>query len=173
MNSKHTLLILGAIITGAMVFLSVNAHALPVDSSIFTAGGNHPIVSSNPRPLVVMVDDPLVVSVKPIFPPIKDDSPSSVFYPSSGLNGGQRTGITEDELAVILSSTRRYNHSTNQWETFTWSGERRENLITSWAERNPARKGSNHFVNSDKPVKVVRKPLVKWKPFGEQFLKKE
>lgn len=165
MNSKNTLMILGA-----FCLLAGSASAFPFDSSIAT---NEVISVSSVipnHPLLVAIDGPLAVSVKPIFPPIKDDSPSSVVYPSSGLNGGQRTGLTEDDLGVILSSTRRYNHSTNQWETFTWSGARRENLITSWAERNPARKGSTHFVSSDQPVKVVRKPLVKWKPFGQTEL---
>ena len=171
MNSKHTLLILGA-----FLLLFGSTHAFSFDSSIAT---NEVISVSSVipnHPLLVAIDGPLVVSVKPIFPPTLDNSPSSVFYPSSGLNGGQRTGLTEDDLGVILSSTRRYNHSTNQWETFTWSPVQRENLITSWIASNDRVSssrdlGSEMYYNSEKPVQSKRLVRSKWKSFREQFLK--
>lgn len=139
MNRKHVLLI-----TAFLAIVSVG-FALPQSdhSSQDIMVGDHPIIISSitSAPAVVLED------VKPLPKPIspQPDTKKGSLIVSSGLNGSSRSGLSEKELTIVLSSSRRYNHQTKSFEKFSWGPAQRERIITSWIESNNRVKSSRTF----------------------------
>lgn len=138
MNTKHVLTILAF-----LAILSV-AFALPqMDHSSQRIGAGGPIIissiTSSPVPFVAEVDSPAILK------PTVSNTKSSTLFVSGGLNGSNRSGLSENELTRVLNSSRRYNHTTKVFEQFSWGPAQRERIITSWIEANNRVNSSRAF----------------------------
>ena len=125
MNRKNTIIILGA-----FCLLIGSVHAFSLDSSSGIGHSGTSLLSHAGSSHVL--SGPFIVEVEPKSP---NSTVSSTKASSPSVGSSRGSGMSANELARVLGTSRVYDPTNRKWSKFSWTPIQRENIVMSWTYR--------------------------------------